>query len=78
MPKEALAIYDILTEANKQSVLSYLAFLLQEQKREKDRMIDDSFAEIHSLLSSSNPWNNEQEMLEELANDRRENAGIAK
>ena len=37
MPQETLEMYDTLTEENKNAVLSYVAFLSQEQKKANDK-----------------------------------------
>lgn len=78
MPQEAISMYDTLTEINKQSVLSYMAFLIQEQRQIRKENIDDAFAKIQELIGDDNPWNSEEEMLAEMANDRREKMGLVK
>ncbi len=78
MPQEMVAIYDTLTETNKQSVLSYMAFLANAQQNAKESQIENAFAKINELMANENPWNSENEMLEEMADFRRKRLGLLK
>lgn len=78
MPQEMVAIYDTLTETNKQSVLSYMTFLANAQQSAKESQIENAFAKINELMADENPWDSEKEMLEEMADFRRKRLGLLK
>ena len=70
-PQEISALCGLLSEERRSLAIAFLQYLCQQEQESKALHAQQAFSQIDDLIVGQNAWQNEQEMLNELAEFRR-------
>ncbi|MBQ1837656.1 MAG: hypothetical protein II131_03800 [Neisseriaceae bacterium] len=70
-PQEISALCDYLSEERRSQAIAFLQYLCQQEQESKAQQAQQAFSQIDNLITGQDIWQNEQEMLTELAEFRR-------
>ena len=68
MPQAVAELYNTLSLSAQQEVYDFMMYLVQKQKNDTKATFD----EINALFKDDKGWNNEEEMISDMAAFRRE------
>ena len=68
MPQAVAELYNTLSLTAQQEVYDFMMYLVQKQKND----VKTTFDEINAMFKDDKGWNNEEEMISDIAAFRRE------
>ena len=68
MPQAVAELYNTLSLSAQQEVYDFMMYLVQKQKND----VKTTFDEINAMFKDDKGWNNEEEMISDIAAFRRE------
>ena len=69
--RQAFHVFSLLSQQSKQTVVDFMNYLADQERTFKAENIQQAFSRIQSLLDGDTGWQTEEEMMEELLQDRR-------
>ena len=79
MALTAMAVWDMLNtlgEEDYKMAISYIQFLSDSRKKERAKKAAEVMDQIQSIIGDDKGWGSEEEMLQDMANFRRERMNL--